>query len=141
VTLEQLDQRTVARGVLESVEDERIVLAIPGTDYRLHLVPSIDAGAITTSIGKRIRGAIHAKAMKIHPAQGGGKFIEPVYGSPRIVAGTILMIDASQRRICVDVSIPMWVSVKEDHDLGACREGDLVNFYVESGTSFTPLES
>ncbi|MCZ6835390.1 MAG: hypothetical protein O7G85_06405 [Planctomycetota bacterium] len=140
MTLEQIDQRTIARCVLQSIEDDYLVMAIPGTEYRLHLVPSIDANQLKQKVGKRLKGTIHAKAMKIHSARGGGLFIEPVLGSPRIVAGVVIAIDERERQVCVDVSVPMWVSLGEDQDLENCVEGELVNFYVQSGSTFKPLD-
>jgi hypothetical protein len=32
----------------------------------------------------------------------------------------------------------MWVEAPKDQDLGVIREGELVNFYVESGACFEP---
>src|SRR5262245_29397375 len=98
----------LARGVLQSLTDDLLVLAIPGTDYRLHLVPTVPAGEIDASAGSKIKGQIQAKALRIHPARGGGRFIEPVWGAPRIVAGVVLAIDPANRRVCVDAAVPMW---------------------------------
>ncbi|MHC5026160.1 MAG: hypothetical protein ACYTGR_05280 [Planctomycetota bacterium] len=133
-----VDTEAMARGVLESVTDDLLVLAVSGTDYRLSLRPTVEAAMIETPPGKRIRGIIKARALRIHGAEGGGRFIEPVYGAPRIVAGTILAIDESASRVLVDVAVPMWVTWPEGQDTSILEVGKLVNFYVESGTSFTP---
>ena len=133
-----LETDAEARGVLESLDADRLVLALPGTDYRIHLTPAVPVKSVKTPTGKRIRGTIHARALRIHPAAGGGRFIEPVIGAPRIVAGTVLAIDDERNRVLVDVAVPMWVSWQEGQDTSVLQLGRLVNFYVESGTSFEP---
>ncbi|MHC4129221.1 MAG: hypothetical protein ACYTE6_08835 [Planctomycetota bacterium] len=132
------ETRALTRGVLEALDDHELVLAVPHTEYRLHLAPACD---ITAAIGSPIRGTLHAKALRMHAAQGGGRFIEPVWGAPRIVAGTVRARDEQQRRLLVDTGVPMWVEVPPGQDLGAIREGELLNFYVESGTRFRPVAS
>lgn len=125
-----------ARGVLESVAPGMIVLAVPGTDYRLHLVPT---AAPMAPVGKRMTGTISAKALRMFKASGGGRFIEPVIGQPRIVAGQVLAVDQANRRALVDVSVPMWLTFEaKQHGDVTFSVGDLVNCYVESGAAFTP---
>jgi len=135
----QLDNQALARGVLESLDDGVLVLSIPGTSYRLHLVPTVPAGEIDAPQGGKIKGLIQARALRIHPARGGGRFIEPVWGAPRIVAGRVVAVDATNHRVCVDAAVPMWVTVPPGQDLAAIQPGELVNFYVESGATFRPV--
>lgn len=130
-----LHSQAIAGGIIDSLSDDKIVLNITGTEYQLHLVPTTEIGV---EAGKRIRGTIEAKALKIHSATGGGRFIEPVCGSPRIVAGVVLAVDDETRTVLVDVAVPMKVILGDAQDLNICRVGELVNFYVESGASFTP---
>jgi len=141
VTVQTTDPKAIARLILESVGDDKIILTVPGTDYRLHLVPAAPAGQISTPPGKRLKGTIHARALRVHPARAGGRFMEPIDGMPRIVAGAVLKLDAEARQAIVDVGVPIIVSMREDQDLAALAEGELVNFYVESGATFTPLAS
>ena len=135
-TLDTHSQATV-RGILESCNDDRIVLGLPGTEYHLHLTPAVPAATIRTPIGKRIKGTIHAKALRIFKASGGGTFIEPLDGAPRIVAGRVLQVDQANRRVLVDVAVPMWMTL-EGQRSDMFSVGDMVNCYVESGTRFTP---
>src|SRR5262245_61373291 len=106
----QPESQTYARGVLESVGDNEVVLAIPGTSYRIHLVSTVPVGEIDAVPGAKIKGLIQARALRIHAARGGGRFIEPVWGAPRIVAGRVIAVDPPNRRVCVDASVPMWVT-------------------------------
>ncbi len=125
--------------ILKSVSEDRMVLTVPGTDYELALVPTVPAADIDTPPGKRIRGTVTARALRIHAAAGGGRFIEPVYGAPRIVAGTVLLVREDERRVLVDAAIPIWVNWQEEQAVDVLQPGRLVNFYVESGTAFTPV--
>ena len=133
-----LNNQAITGGVIEALSDDKIVLKITGTDYQLHLVPTVPALEFGVAEGKRIKGTIQAKALRIHPANGGGCFIEPAYGAPRIVAGVVLEVDVQSQTVLVDVAIPMRVTLRDSKDLNICQVGELVNFYVESGTSFTP---
>jgi hypothetical protein len=136
-----VDTKALIRGVLESLNDGELVLAVRGSDYRLHLVPAVPAGEIETPVGKHINGTVHAKALRMHAAEGGGRFIEPVWGAPRIVAGAVRAVDEDRKRMLIDAGVPMWVKAPEGQDLGVVREGEMVNFYVESGTRFRPVIS
>ena len=124
---------STARGILIDTENGKLVIGLPGTDYRLHLVPTIDAREITTPPGKRIKGEIMAQALKVHRARAGGRFIEPVWGEPRIVQGTVLTVEP--HRVLVDVSVPMWVEMTNGQTPEKLEPGEMINFYVRSGTS------
>ena len=130
----------IARGRLETISDDEIVLSVPGTDYRIHLVPTVPAAKVTTPVGKRIRGVIEAQGLRMHAAEGGGCFIEPIYGAPRIIAGAVLAVDEPEGRVLVDVAVPMWVGMEPGQSASDFQVGQLVNCYVESGTTFTPAE-
>jgi hypothetical protein len=136
-----LTAMATVRGVVQSIADDKIVLSLPHTDYQLHLVPTVPAAAMTTPIGKRVKGTIHAKALRIFKAEGGGggQFIEPLEGAPRIVAGRVLHVDQPNRRLLVDMAVPVWVTLVEGQPADMFAAGDMVNCYVESGTRFTPV--
>jgi hypothetical protein len=128
------EARAQVRGVLETLDDHELVLAVPHTEYKLHLAPA--PAEIAAAVGSPVTGTIHARALRMHVARGGGHFIEPVWGAPRIVAGTVRAVDEPKRRLLVDAGVPMWVEAPRDQDLSAIRPGVLVNFYVESGSRF-----
>lgn len=130
----------IARFVLEEITDDRLVLKVPGTSYKLQLATSRNGTSITAEPGKRIKGIIHAKAMRMHSAKAGGKFIEPVWGEPRIVSGLVLAIDESKNRLLVDVSLPMWVEVYKGQQAQQFAVGQMVNFYVQSGMEFEQIQ-
>ena len=126
----------ISRVVLDEIASDKIVITVPGTSYKLHLATSGNGASITAEPGKRIKGIIHAKALRMHSAKAGGKFIEPIWGEPRIVSGLVLAIDESKNRLLVDVSLPMWVEVYEGQQAQQFAVGQMVNFYVQSGMEF-----
>ncbi len=130
----------VARGVLHALNDRTVVLALPHSDYQLHLTlpEDVDPGAITTPVGKRIKGTIEAIALRMDEGSGGGKFIEPLYGAPRIVAGVIKAVDVETNQLIIDVATPFHVTPSEGQTAADFEVGQFVSFYVKSGTTFRP---
>lgn len=76
-----------------------IVMAIPGSQYQLHLRPE---GAITAELGKRLVGTITAQARRVDPTVTGGRFVEPVIGRPRRIQGTILAVDPAANTLTIN---------------------------------------
>ena len=129
----------LCRAILLEKSDDLVVLGLPGTSYRLHLRPTVPASSIATPIGKRIIGRICGKAQRMHPASAGGRFIEPVFGHPRIVNGTVVQVDAAGRRVLVDMVVPAWLTLAEGQSPSDLVPGQTVNMYVESGMRFEPV--
>ncbi len=136
----QHTESDTARVVVKSFIDGRIVVSIPHTQYESELNLSNTSGVKVTA-GKHITGIVHARALKMHRATGGGVFIEPVQGHPRSLQGRILATDLVNNKLLVHVVIPMWVTVAQGQAASDFATGELINFYVESGTSFTPTVS
>jgi len=136
----EINSRAIVRGILEAKTDDKIILSLPNTEYRLHLVPSVPPAAITTPIGKRLKGTIHARSLRMFKAAGGGggQFIEPLEGAPRIVAGRVAHVDAASHRVLVEVPAALWMTLAEGQKADMFAVGDMVNCYVESGTRFEP---
>ena len=109
------------------------MLAPSGNAYELTFVAR---GTSPATVGDRISGHVEAEALTIHAADAGGRFIEPVQGQPRIVAGTIASIDAAGSRVLLDSVVPMTLRVRTHSDLAQCVEGGFVNCHVESGAVF-----
>ena len=51
---------------------------------------------------------------------------------------TVIEVDDENGRVLVNVGVPMWVSCQAGQDETVLTPGQLVNFYVESGTTFSP---
>jgi hypothetical protein len=131
------DVRDEVSAIIDALDDQRIALRVSGTSYRIHL--RLPEGArVTTPVGKRISGTIEADALRIHPSRGGGQFIEPVVGEPRIIAGRVMAVDEARRRLLVQAAVPMWLTAKPGQDFGVLKVGGMVNCYVQSGARFVP---
>jgi len=94
----------IVEGKLVEQSDGVIVLALPETDYRLHLL--VDA-PIDAEPGDRISGRIEAQAMRVDQTHNGGRFIEPVFGRPRRVQGRILAVDSDHNTVTVRAACPI----------------------------------
>lgn len=124
-----------ARGVLAQTGDDRIILAVPGTDYQLHLNV---LRAPSTPVGKRIVGTIRATARRVDVVNTGGRYIEPVYGRPRRVQGQVTAIDAGAQTITVHAGVPVVCTLSTGQRADAFKVGDFVSFDVMAGSTFTP---
>ena len=120
--------------VIESVQDDQVVVSGPGNAYRIRLQW---AGDGTPEAG-RLPAEIHAHALRVHPASAGGRFIEPVNGAPRIVAGTIEAVDTQAAIVALRSVVPMRVALADRGDLEHCTVGATVNFHVQSDSSLHP---
>ncbi len=134
----QHTETDTARVVLESLTEGRMTIAIPRTNYSLDLVDTNPAArsTLSTQVGRHINGVVHARALKMNRATGGGVYIEPVNGHPRSVQGRVLATDTVNNKILAHVVIPMWITVPAGQAAADFSTGELLNFYVESGTSF-----
>ncbi|MDX2147010.1 MAG: hypothetical protein SFZ23_05760 [Planctomycetota bacterium] len=130
----------LARGVLHAVQDVTatkaafIVFSVPGTNYELHLRP---LGTIATPVGKRILGRIRAKARRVDTVMTGGRYVEPVYGRPRRVQGSIVEVDAEARTITVNAGVPIVCTLTDERQSpGDFAIGHVVSFDVLDGSTF-----
>jgi hypothetical protein len=128
----------------EDPTEDSVVLGVHHTDYLIRLIPSVapaDFPVPASRRNRRIRGTVEGRALKMHRADAGGRFIEPVHGQPRIVQGTVCRVDAANDRILMDIVVPMWITVETEvtgQDASDFQQGELLNFYLESGTRFIP---
>lgn len=125
-----LDRATLR---LESLSDGVAAFSVPGTQYRLDLAV---AGGLDGSVGRRVRGRVRGRALRMHRAGAGGNFIEPLQGRPRIVQGTVLAVDPGANEVILDLVVPVRVAMQAGQSATAFSTGDVVNFYMEPGTRF-----
>ena len=127
------------RARLKDREGDLLVLAPGDTAYELSLVA---AGHVDAVVGQRISGHMEAVALAIHPATAGGRFIEPIQGQPRIVAGRVIEVDQAAGRVLLESVVPMTLSIQSHADMAHCIErcssGEFVNCHVDSGSTFVP---
>lgn len=127
---------SLVRGRLEESTDERIILSLLETDYRLHLV--VDQ-PVDAAVGSRITGRIFARAMRADHIQSGGRFIEPVFGRPRRLQGRIVAIDPMANTLTLRCACPITCELTADQRAADFRTGELVCFDVQAGARFEPL--
>jgi hypothetical protein len=124
----------IARGILASADAAQVVISFPNTNYQLHLVP---AAPITTPVGKRILGTIALQAKRIDTVGTGGEYIEPVYGRPRRVQGTV--IRTQNGAVVIDAGVPIHVTPTDPRQSAdQFQAGQLVSFDALAGATFTP---
>ncbi len=126
---------TLARGTLLEVvaatpmKAGYVKFGVPNTSYELHLVP---IGPVTAKVGKRMLGIIKAQARRIDITQTGGQFVEPVFGRPRRVQGTIVAI--KDGAIVVDAGVPIHCTPTDARQKAEQFEvGQFVGFDVLDG--------
>lgn len=125
-----------ARARLHTNGDDVVVLAFDGTDYQLHLTV---LKRLDQEEGKRVKGVIRGGARRIDRIGTGGKFVEPVYGSPRRVAGRIVAIDAEHNTVTVDAGMPFVLKPTAQNQRATdFSVGDFITTAVMPGTSFAP---
>lgn len=132
------DANDLARVRVDRAADTEVILSVPNTKYRLHLLPGAPLAAFPSEPGRRAKGVISGKALRMHRAVAGGSFIEPIEGHPRIVQGSVLAVDLDRNRVLIHAAVPMWLAVADGQLASDFQTGDMVNFYAESGMRFTP---
>ena len=90
---------TISEGVLKAAGEGTVTIAKPGTNYALELVA---LEPVSKDVGEKIRGEIRVQAARMDLIASGGKYIEPVAGPPRRVAGRIVEIDSRANLVVVD---------------------------------------
>jgi hypothetical protein len=120
-------------GTIDSITDDAVVVRIAHSKYQLHL--AAPANGHNLEAGQRVHGIVRGEALRMHPAQGGGKFIEPVWGPPRIVAGVVLEADEAARTVTVDAVAIFKLTVPAEQKWNVLAPGTLVNFYIKSGAT------
>lgn len=129
----------LCRGVFERMQPAmattpaHVVISILDTSYQLHLVPD---GTVNGREGHRIIGTIRAKARRIDVVKTGGRYVEPVFGRPRRVQGTVIAIEGGS--VVVNAGVPIWVEPTDARQSASDFEvGQFVSFDALDGATFT----
>lgn len=132
----------LARGILAethaatATKPAYVVVEFPNTSYKTHLLP---VGTISTAIGKRIVGIVRVDARRVDVVKSGGRFVEPVFGRPRRVQGTVVATDASANTVTVSAGFPVVLKLTDPRQRAdQFAEGDFVSCDVLDGATFTP---
>ena len=132
----------LARGLLEHVVVETatkpayIVFSVPDTSYKIHLRATVP---ITSAVGKRLVGTVRVKARRLDVVDTGGRYVEPVFGRPRRVQGTVVSTDAAANTVTVNAGVPIACELTDPRQSAdQFQPGQLVSADVLDGATFTP---
>jgi hypothetical protein len=117
-----------ARGRILRIENDRVVFNPSGTAYELHLVaagPDLPAPSAYT-----ISACIRATARKVWTMPGGGNFVTPIFGPPKVVQGMVRYLE--ERLAIVQAGVPILLALPAadvDFDLssGPVVPGGIIN--------------
>ncbi len=125
------------RGTLVEIGADRIVLGIPGTDYRLHLNVH---RSVEAKVGSHIAGRIEVHARRVDVTHTGGQFIDPVYGRPRNIQGCVMETGLEHSMMVVKAVVPLHVRVRPPQKPSDFEVGSIVHFAVDPGAVFVPVD-
>lgn len=130
----------VARVYYKGVNSEgEVIVSLPGTNYQLHL--KTDAPVEPSPQG-RVRGVVRCSAWKLDRVSAGGSYIEPVFGRPRRVQGTVLGSIADSNSVVVDIAgQPIVATLPERWDATELTEGERVGLDIYDGAVFEPVDT
>jgi len=112
---------------------EHVVISVPDTSYQIHLIPTTP---VTARAGHRVIGMIRVSARRIDEVQSGGRYLEPVFGRPRRVQGTVIAIESDA--VVVNAGVPVWVQPTDSRQSPSdFRVGQFVSFDALEGATFT----
>ncbi|MBI1336043.1 MAG: hypothetical protein GC164_03670 [Phycisphaera sp.] len=128
--------RDVLHGALLEDKGDWIVVKVPGTDYQMHLAPK---GRVTPGVGGQVSGRVHCQAHRLDRMKAGGRFIEPVYGRPRTLQGTVVSVDATANTVTLHCPAPFIATFTADQRASDFAVGELVGCHIERGATFEPI--
>lgn len=141
----------IARGVLERVQPPssthpraHVVLSFPNSSYQTALTLEGDAALLMPRVGKRVLGRITLSARRVDVVETGGKYLEPVFGRPRRVQGTVIATlggqsSADRGVIVIDASVPVHCRLTDARQSASdFAIGTLVSFDAMDDATFTP---
>ena len=122
----------VVSGVVDEVHQDWVQVRVPGTDYRLRLVP---AEGLSATVGDKVAGVIRAQALRMDVISAGGRYIEPVQGRPRRVQGRVVGGNASLNEVYVKAGPGVVVTPMAPQRAGDFSIGQMVSFDVRDGAT------
>jgi hypothetical protein len=82
-----------ARGRIRQASGNSVVFLPGGTNYELHLqTPQVYDGPIDSPV----QGVIRLQARKVYSVPSGGNWVQPIFGTPRIIQGRVRWLDENR---------------------------------------------
>ncbi len=131
-------EKAIARVRLLERHADRVIVGIANTQYRVHL--AVDQ-PIDVPVGKRLRGLIRCGVWKVDQVnEGGGSFVEPIYGRPHRVQGPVIGRLPELNAVIVEVyDCPFVGLLPERYDAAQYPDGDRIGLDVYEGARFEPV--
>lgn len=126
----------VVSGVVDEVHAEWVQVRVPGTNYRLRLVP---AEGLSVAVGDKIEGVIRAQALRMDVIPSGGRFIEPVQGRPRRVQGRIVGGNVDRNEVYIKAGPGVVVTPMAPQRASDFSIGQIVSFDVREGSTIESM--
>ena len=124
--------------MVDEVHTEWVQVRVPGTDYRLRLVPAEGLSAV---VGDKLDGVIRAQALRMDVIPAGGRYIEPVQGRPRRVQGRIIGGNASANEVYVKAGPGVVVTPLAPQRASDFSIGQMVSFDVRDGATIESVSA
>lgn len=119
-------------GVIDAVGEGWVQVHVPGTDYRLRLVPG---SGLSAAVGDKVVGVVRAQAMRMDLIPAGGRYIEPVQGRPRRVQGRVIGGSVSRNEVHIKAGPGVVVTPMPPQRAGDFSIGQMVSFDVRDGAT------
>lgn len=128
---------TTVTGRLVELGEEKLVLAFPGTDYKLQF--AIQPRPSDAKLGQKLTGTIHARARRVDKISAGGRYVEPIFGRPRRVQGRVIGGDTASNTLIVQAGPGLalhCVLADARQKVADFTMHQMVSFDVEPGARF-----
>ena len=122
----------VVSGVVDEVHADWVQVKLPGTDYRLRLVPT---EGLSVVVGDKINGVIRAQALRMDVIPAGGRYIEPVQGRPRRVQGRVVGGNVANNEVYLKAGPGIVVTPMAPQRASDFSIGQIVTFDVRAGAT------
>ncbi|MCL2646440.1 MAG: hypothetical protein FWD61_05465 [Phycisphaerales bacterium] len=116
----------MAKFVVDSMENGMVTLRTPSMNYRNSFAMKGDG--VGLKVGERVQGKILAIAWKVDRVELGGNYVEPLFGRPRRMQGTILAVDAQKNELTVQVGYEVTVKLPAKYKAADYHMGDRVGW-------------
>lgn len=126
----------VVSGEVDAVHAEWVQVRVPGTDYRLRLVP---AEGLSAAVGDKVDGIIRAQALRMDVIPAGGRYIEPVQGRPRRIQGRVIGGNVDLNEVYIKAGPSVVVTPMAPQRASDFAIGQMVSFDVRDGATIEPI--
>ena len=139
---------TLARGTIVEVNDAtatkpaQVVLSFPNNSYRAAFETNDDLGVLRSHLGEMILGRIFATARRMDRPLAGGRRLDPCFGTPTRVMGTVIATDPVANVVVVDAGAPVILTLSAPgQHAKAFADAEFVVCDVAPGARFSLVSS